>query len=39
MQEHFDIGALKDWMSVDASGSPQRTRDAGLRGLAIGQLN
>jgi aminoglycoside phosphotransferase family enzyme/predicted kinase len=39
MQERLDIGALGDWTTIDASGSPQQTRDAGVRALAIKPLN
>jgi hypothetical protein len=30
LQEHFDIGLLKDWATIDASGSPEQTLAAAI---------
>jgi predicted kinase len=35
LQEHFDIGALKDWTTLDASGSPEQTCAAGVAALVL----
>ena len=35
LQERHKVGALKDWASVDASGSPEQTRSASLAMLNL----
>jgi len=35
LQEHHDIGALKDWAVIDASGSPQQTLAASIAKLEL----
>jgi hypothetical protein len=35
LQEHHDIGALKDWAMIDASGSPQQTLAGSIMTLEL----
>jgi predicted kinase len=35
LQEHYDIGALTNWATIDASGSPGQTRDSSLAALEL----